>query len=112
MDYFKKLMYAREISNKRLTQLEEENFIDSLLQNEYSKCPNTIMELIFNARKINRIHSKKLYSSSFFDYSEIIEKNLKLVDTYHSNMILYKDNLCENIPKIIKKINNIDNNTY
>lgn len=77
MEYYNKLkalFQLEDMAEMRLKQLENEHDIDQELKSCAKRCPDQVMQYLFNMRAINRWHAKKIHGKSFLDYPEHMTK--------------------------------------
>ena len=77
MEYYKKLkeLFSMEtVAGMRLEQLEREGKIDARLQECNKTCSDQVMRYLFNMRRLNRLHAKKVHGLPILDYPEQMKK--------------------------------------
>lgn len=95
----------KELSQRRISQLNREEEIDLLLEKGFEICPKLVFRYIATTRAVNREKSKELYSACITEYLEKMCNSLETVEKQHSQInAKCPRELCKILSDIMKDV--------
>ena len=94
-----------DIFSDREKQLELQEKQDSLIYDNFQKCPLTMIKLVMLERKLNREQLKSNNTKNLFTIINNTKDNMEKIDIYQEELqkMLKSPNLCFDLQKFIKR---------
>lgn len=85
----------------RAEQLKLEKNVDTVLLKAYQKCPKNVCDFLLRQRKINRHMTESIHNASFFDKSDLYEKQLAYNQSVMDSILEWDDQyICDTIQNL------------